>query len=122
MFSTLVCVFTLDRIGRRWTLYWGSVCQGIFMFLAGGMTRIALDSSASGNAARANSAGSAAAAFVGEYSHHTFANNQSSSLRPLAPHGSPCRGSIPPRSFPSPFEPKVMLLAWSAGLSGTDGS
>jgi MFS family permease len=23
MFSTLICVFTLDRIGRRWTLYWG---------------------------------------------------------------------------------------------------
>ena len=26
-FSTLICVFTLDRIGRRWTLYWGSVGQ-----------------------------------------------------------------------------------------------
>jgi MFS family permease len=25
MFSTLICVFTLDRIGRRWTLYRGSV-------------------------------------------------------------------------------------------------
>ena len=35
MFSTLICVFTLDRIGRRWTLYWGSVAQGIAMFLGG---------------------------------------------------------------------------------------
>src|SRR5207248_8537737 len=25
MFSTLICVVTIDRIGRRWTLYWGSV-------------------------------------------------------------------------------------------------
>lgn len=67
MFSTLICVFTLDRIGRRRTLYWGSVCQGIFMFLAGGMTRVALDATAAGDAGRANAAGSAAAAFVGEY-------------------------------------------------------
>jgi len=28
MFATLICVFTLDRVGRRWTLYWGSVGQG----------------------------------------------------------------------------------------------
>lgn len=35
MFSTLICVFTLDRIGRRKTLYWGSVGQGIAMLLAG---------------------------------------------------------------------------------------
>ncbi|KAK4900180.1 hypothetical protein LTR49_027496, partial [Elasticomyces elasticus] len=25
--ATLICVFTLDRIGRRWTLYWGAVGQ-----------------------------------------------------------------------------------------------
>lgn len=25
MLATLICVFTLDRIGRRWTLYWGAV-------------------------------------------------------------------------------------------------
>ncbi|KAL2349763.1 hypothetical protein BJ546DRAFT_1033125 [Cryomyces antarcticus] len=41
MSSTLICVFTLDRIGRRWTLYWGSVGQGITMFLAGGMAAAA---------------------------------------------------------------------------------
>lgn len=28
-------MFTLDRIGRRWTLYWGSVIQGIAMLSAG---------------------------------------------------------------------------------------
>lgn len=35
MFATLICVFTLDRIGRRWTLYWGSVVQGLAMLLGG---------------------------------------------------------------------------------------
>ncbi|KAI9814800.1 MAG: hypothetical protein M1827_003066 [Pycnora praestabilis] len=40
MFSTLICVFTLDRIGRRWTLYWGSVGQGLAMFLAGGFSKL----------------------------------------------------------------------------------
>lgn len=25
MISTLVAVYTLDKIGRRWTLYWGYV-------------------------------------------------------------------------------------------------
>ncbi|KAK3618749.1 hypothetical protein LTR56_024452 [Elasticomyces elasticus] len=33
--ATLICVFTLDRIGRRWTLYWGAVGQGICCFAAG---------------------------------------------------------------------------------------
>lgn len=28
-FATLICVFTLDRIGRRWTLWWGSAAQGV---------------------------------------------------------------------------------------------
>ncbi|KAK3111379.1 hypothetical protein LTR53_013450, partial [Teratosphaeriaceae sp. CCFEE 6253] len=35
--ATLICVFTLDRIGRRWTLYWGAVGQGICCFCAGGL-------------------------------------------------------------------------------------
>lgn len=46
-FATFICVFTLDRIGRRWTLYWGSVMQGISMFLAGGLTKLGLAASAS---------------------------------------------------------------------------
>ncbi|OQE26800.1 hypothetical protein PENSTE_c005G04773 [Penicillium steckii] len=37
--ATLICVFTLDRIGRRWTLWWGAAGQAIAMFLAGGMAR-----------------------------------------------------------------------------------
>ncbi|KAL1583441.1 hypothetical protein WHR41_07597 [Cladosporium halotolerans] len=64
MFSTLICVFTLDRIGRRWTLYWGAVGQGIAMFLAGGMARAGLDARAAGNTASADSYGAAAASFV----------------------------------------------------------
>lgn len=56
MLSTLVCVFTLDRIGRRWTLYWGSIGQGIALFLAGGLSKLAKESTGSvsknsGNAA-----------------------------------------------------------------------
>ncbi|KAK3678089.1 hypothetical protein LTR78_002184 [Recurvomyces mirabilis] len=64
MFSTLICVFTLDRIGRRNTLYWGSVGQGIAMFLAGGMSRLGLNASAGGDVSAAGAYGAAAAAFV----------------------------------------------------------
>ncbi|KAF2767586.1 general substrate transporter [Teratosphaeria nubilosa] len=64
MFATLVCVFTLDRIGRRATLYWGSVVQGIAMFLAGGMARAGLNATARGDAGAASAYGAAAAAFV----------------------------------------------------------
>ncbi|MCJ1475719.1 hypothetical protein MMC13_004382 [Lambiella insularis] len=56
MFATLICVFTLDRIGRRWTLYWGSVGQGICMFAAGGLSR------ATQNAAEGHKAGVGGAA------------------------------------------------------------
>lgn len=38
MFSTLICVFTLDKIGRRWTLYWGAAGQMIACFCAGGLS------------------------------------------------------------------------------------
>lgn len=64
MFSTLLCVFTLDRIGRRWTLYWGSVGQGIAMFLAGGMSRLAINASDAGDATKASQYGAAAASFI----------------------------------------------------------
>lgn len=63
-FATLICVFTLDRIGRRWTLYWGSVGQGIAMFLAGGFSRLAIDARVDGNLSRASSFGAAAASMV----------------------------------------------------------
>jgi hypothetical protein len=63
-FATLVCVFTLDRIGRRWTLYWGATGQGIAMFLAGGFSRLAINAREAGNLSRANSFGAAAASMV----------------------------------------------------------
>jgi MFS family permease len=64
MFSTLICVFTLDRIGRRWTLYWGSVGQGIAMFLAGGMARLGIDARNAGDIAKASQYGAAAASMI----------------------------------------------------------
>ncbi|KAJ5965616.1 hypothetical protein N7481_012330 [Penicillium waksmanii] len=64
MFATLVCVFTLDRIGRRWTLYWGSVVQGIAMFLAGGFSRLAINAKADGDMGQASSYGAAAASMI----------------------------------------------------------
>ncbi|KAL8768536.1 MAG: hypothetical protein Q9209_005221 [Squamulea sp. 1 TL-2023] len=62
--STLVCVFTLDRIGRRWTLYWGSVVQGIVLFLAGGLSRVSIDAVDAGNTGRANTFGGGAVAMI----------------------------------------------------------
>ncbi|RYP09962.1 hypothetical protein DL764_000957 [Monosporascus ibericus] len=64
MFATLICVFTLDRIGRRWTLYWGAVGQGAAMFLAGAFSRLGQQARASGNTSLAESYGAAAASFV----------------------------------------------------------
>lgn len=63
-FATLVCVFTLDRIGRRWTLYWGSVGQGIAMFLAGGFSRLAINAKDAGNTHKASQYGAAAASMI----------------------------------------------------------
>jgi len=64
MFSTLICVFTLDRIGRRWTLYWGSVMQGIAMALAGGFSRLGINATEAGNTSQASSFGTAATSMV----------------------------------------------------------
>lgn len=64
MFSTLICVFTLDVIGRRWTLYWGAVMQGIPMFLCGGLTRLGIDADARGDKAKAGSYGIGAASMI----------------------------------------------------------
>ncbi|PGH19321.1 hypothetical protein AJ80_04074 [Polytolypa hystricis UAMH7299] len=64
MFATLICVFTLDRIGRRWTLYWGSVGQGIAMFLAGGFSRLAINATEAGDSGKASQYGAAAAAMI----------------------------------------------------------
>jgi MFS family permease len=64
MFATLICVFTLDRIGRRWTLYWGAVGQGVAMFLAAGFSKLGQEATARGDTDKANSYGAAAASFV----------------------------------------------------------
>lgn len=64
MFATLICVFTLDRIGRRWTLYWGAVGQGIAMFLAAAFSKLGQVASRDGDTAKASSYGAAAASFV----------------------------------------------------------
>lgn len=64
MFATLICVFTLDRIGRRWTLYWGAAGQGIAMFLAGAFSKLGQEATRDGNLDKANSYGAAAASFV----------------------------------------------------------
>ncbi|KAF4978068.1 hypothetical protein FZEAL_5494 [Fusarium zealandicum] len=64
MFATLICVFTLDRIGRRWTLYWGAVGQGIAMFLAAAFSKLGQDAREAGDISKANSYGAAAASFV----------------------------------------------------------
>lgn len=44
MFSTLICAFTIDKIGRRKTLFWGAVGQGVTLFLAGGLSTVAKNS------------------------------------------------------------------------------
>ncbi|KAF2009394.1 sugar transporter STL1 [Aaosphaeria arxii CBS 175.79] len=64
MFSTLICVFTLDRIGRRWTLYWGSAGQAIAMALAGGFSYLASQATNEGNLSKASSYGNAAVSMV----------------------------------------------------------
>ena len=64
MLSTLICVFTLDRIGRRWTLYWGSVVQGISLFLAGGLSRAAQNHPLGSPAAKSLSSGAVAMIFL----------------------------------------------------------
>lgn len=67
MFATLICVFTIDRIGRRWTLYWGSTGQAIAMFLVGGLSRGGLNATADGDGSAAGKWGASAAAMVFMY-------------------------------------------------------
>lgn len=62
MFATLICVFTLDRIGRRWTLWWGAAAQAICMFAAGGLARATME--ASEGSSRHAGLGGAATFFV----------------------------------------------------------
>ncbi|CAN9193915.1 unnamed protein product [Alternaria alternata] len=64
MFATLICVFTLDRIGRRWTCYWGSAGQGIAMALAGGFSYLGQEATKRGDTSAASSYGNAAVSMV----------------------------------------------------------
>lgn len=57
-------MFTLDRIGRRWTLYWGSVGQGIAMALAGAFSRLGTNAREAGDIGTANGYGNGAVAMV----------------------------------------------------------
>ncbi|QRW22840.1 Sugar (and other) transporter [Rhizoctonia solani] len=104
MLSTLVAVYTLDKIGRRWTLYWGAVGQGIAMFLAGGFSRLTFDAAGTSKQAQY---GGAAAFFVFLY---TLC---------LVLHGSPSRGCIQPKSFLSNAELAEIhgasVVGWSIG-------
>lgn len=64
MLATLICVFTLDRIGRRYTLYWGAIVMGITMFLAGGFSRLASDFVEGSKSAQTYGAAAAAMIFI----------------------------------------------------------
>jgi MFS family permease len=64
MISTLICVFSLDRIGRRWALYWGSIAQGITMFLLGGFIQLSINAQKAGDANLLANYGAAAASMV----------------------------------------------------------
>ncbi|KAM0559966.1 hypothetical protein ACHAPJ_003920 [Fusarium lateritium] len=64
MFSTLICVFTLDKIGRRWTLYWGSLGQGIAMALGGAFAYLGKQATEEGNFGKSSSYGNAAVSMV----------------------------------------------------------
>jgi MFS family permease len=37
--GTAIAAFTIDRVGRRRTLYWGAVALGITLFIIGGLFR-----------------------------------------------------------------------------------
>ena len=41
--GTAIAAHTLDRVGRRRTLYWGAVVLGIVLFMIGGLNRAAID-------------------------------------------------------------------------------
>lgn len=41
--GTAIAAFTIDRVGRRITLYWGAVVLSIILFAIGGLNRGALD-------------------------------------------------------------------------------
>lgn len=60
--GTLIAAFTIDRLGRRRTIYWGSCVLSVFLFVIGGLYRGALN-----NPDQQSQYGTAAAAMVFMY-------------------------------------------------------
>jgi MFS family permease len=60
--GTAIAAFTIDRVGRRRTLYWGAIALSITLFIIGGLFRGAID-----NPDKATQYGTAAAAMVFVY-------------------------------------------------------
>ncbi|KAF4547429.1 Sugar (and other) transporter-like protein 27 [Elsinoe fawcettii] len=56
--GTFIATKTLDRVGRRRTLYWGAITLSIILFIIGGLNRAATN-----NPAKSTQFGTAAAAF-----------------------------------------------------------
>lgn len=67
MLSVLVAVVTLDRIGRRVTLYWGAVIMGTSLILAGVAAKYALQYGESGDKGEANKWGAVVTTFTFVY-------------------------------------------------------
>lgn len=103
-FSTLVAVFTLDRLGRRKTLFWGSCIMGVSMFLSGELSRPAIN-----NSDRGAQYGAAAATF-------TFIFTAGFSATWLT-----VPWLCPAEIFPLQAEPRVMHGVLSVGALEIDG-
>lgn len=57
--GTAIAAFTIDRVGRRRTLYWGAIALSVILFAIGGLNRAAID-----NPDQREQYGTAAAAMV----------------------------------------------------------
>ena len=60
--GTTIAAYTIDRLGRRRTLYWGAVALSIVLFIIGGLFRGAVN-----NPSQSEQYGTAAAAMVFVY-------------------------------------------------------
>lgn len=67
MLSVLVAVFTLDKMGRRITLYWGAVIMGVSLLLTGAAAKYALQYGAKGDTSEANKWGAVVTTFTFVY-------------------------------------------------------
>jgi MFS family permease len=60
--GTAIAAFTIDKVGRRRTLYWGAISLSIVLFIIGGLFRGAIN-----NPGQSEAYGTAAAAMVFVY-------------------------------------------------------